>query len=482
MFGNLHQKSSDNIIETDNIIYMLNYDEKTANIISIRYQRDEIILPRSFVYKSTEYITKCICERAFQFSDVKIIQIPDDSEIETIESEAFKLSKIESLTIPPSLINLAPKWSVSATNLKRVRVSPNNPRYRSINDQIIVGKNSLDDSEFDIFVFCSHDVKTVTIPKFVKHIGTFCFNECKLLDTIEFEKDSELQTIGKCAFSGTSIASITIPSSLTVICECAFSFCLSLVQIEIPDNSELQTIERAAFNFVPIKSLKIPSKLVDLQRGWCSELSRLNAISVMVNNPRFWSIDEKVLIEKSSFENDEFDILSFYQRDVQFAEIPRNVKTIGPFAFQKCKKLKTVDFHCDSNLQVIESKAFAFSSITRFSVPSKLTRICSDAFAGCICLRSVEIEDDSKLQIIEEGAFSKTPIECFKISSNVTNIEKLSFSFCKRLQIVEICENAQIRSVLQDSFAGCEQVIVMIPVELNIEFLPSSKTRYKIKA
>lgn len=45
MLGNLHQKSSNNIIETDNIVYMLNFDEKTANIISIRYQRDEIILP-----------------------------------------------------------------------------------------------------------------------------------------------------------------------------------------------------------------------------------------------------------------------------------------------------------------------------------------------------------------------------------------------------------------------------------------------------
>ena len=84
-----------------------------------------------------------------------------------------------------------------------------------------------------------------------------------------FLDDSNLQTIGKCAFSYSAISKIIIiPSSVTIIGKRAFCNCNKLQHIIIPNDSKLHTIDTFAFFCSQIESITIPSELVDLKEKW----------------------------------------------------------------------------------------------------------------------------------------------------------------------------------------------------------------------
>ena len=100
-----------------------------------------------------------------------------------------------------------------------------------------------------------------------------------------FLDDSNLQTIGKCAFSYSAISKIIIiPSSVTIIGKRAFCNCNKLQHIIIPNDSKLQTIESGAFSNSKIESFTIPSELIELKEGWCFGTSYLKKIKVSPNN------------------------------------------------------------------------------------------------------------------------------------------------------------------------------------------------------
>lgn len=56
------------IVKEDNIIYCLNEDDKTANVIDNDKACHEIIIPRSIEYEEEEFITTAIKENSFKNS------------------------------------------------------------------------------------------------------------------------------------------------------------------------------------------------------------------------------------------------------------------------------------------------------------------------------------------------------------------------------------------------------------------------------
>lgn len=178
-------------------------------------------------------------------------------------------------------------------------------------------------------------------------------------------------------------------------------------------------------------------------------------------------------------------------------------------AFYFCYKLKQVDIKNDSNLQIIEKEAFAYSSIESISISanikelkegcfketSKLNKInvspynqfykiydnnfilsksspkkefydtlvlstrdiesviipdfieiiAKYAFNGCKKLRNIEIPMNSKLLIIESNAFSSSSIEKIILPYHLKKICRHSFAFCNKLQNVVIHSNSQLQ-------------------------------------
>lgn len=152
-----------------------------------------MIIPRSIEYESEEYIVKSIKKESFSNSPIKSIQFPKNSECQTIEDSALIESKIQSISIPASLIDLQDGWCDFTNNLTEIIIDVDNPRYAIYENVMIIGKStSIDQEYFDVLVFCSRSISEITIPNFIEIIGPFCFDNCKFLEKITFLNDSKL--------------------------------------------------------------------------------------------------------------------------------------------------------------------------------------------------------------------------------------------------------------------------------------------------
>ena len=212
-------------------------------------------------------------------------------------------------------------------------------------------------NEFDILVFCSRNAESATIPSSIKVIKSYAFEDCLKLKTIEFQPNSKLEIIEKCAFSNTTIENLFLPSSVKKICEKAFNYCKNLFDIDIQPCSKLQVIELGAFCDSSIVSLSIPSNLIDLQSGWNLNAMDLSNLIVVPDNPHYCCLNEKMIIGKSTLDSENYDVLVFCYSDDLNISIPSFIKKIEMLAFQSCLCYK-LDFSENSQIQTIGEKAF----------------------------------------------------------------------------------------------------------------------------
>ena len=84
-------------------------------------------------------------------------------------------------------------------------------------DTFILGKSNLESDAFDVLIFARRDVKTPTIPPFVKIISAYAFERCTKLETFTIPEVSQLEHIGNFAFAYSTIKSFTIPPHLKSI-------------------------------------------------------------------------------------------------------------------------------------------------------------------------------------------------------------------------------------------------------------------------
>ena len=270
-------------VEQNNILYSINTKEKIASVICYHSAIEDIIIPRSIIYKSKEYIVKSISKKAFELSQIKSIRFPEDSQLQSIDAYAFSKSSIESLTIPSSLIDLKDGWCEGTWNLTNISVMPRNPKFSCLDEKMIIGKSSENVEIFDELVFCVRNVQTITVPSFIKCIKSYAFEKCKQLKRVDIPNDSQLEIICKNAFSETSIQCFSIPSNLKQIGECAFFKCKQLCKLEISENSQLEIICQNAFSETSIQCFSIPSNIKKIEDGAFSHCNKLQIIEIDSN-------------------------------------------------------------------------------------------------------------------------------------------------------------------------------------------------------
>lgn len=240
--------------------FLINEEKKTANITCLASRKQKYFIPRAIKVKEQDYIIKKISVGAFKSSHITSINFSADSQIETIENGAFYFSSIEEITIPSSMIELKKGWCSLTQFLTKVKVMPNNQHYSLLDESFIIGKSSPECKNFDVLVFAIRQIKKVTIPSFITIIGSYAFEYCSPLKSIEFSSDSKLYLFDENSFSSSSIEKISIPSSITDINDSAFSCCQNLHKIEIPVDSKLKIIGKYAFCNTKIESIFIPSR------------------------------------------------------------------------------------------------------------------------------------------------------------------------------------------------------------------------------
>ena len=193
----------------------------------------------------------------------------------------------------------------------------------------------------------------------------------------------------------------------------------------------------------------------------------------------------------------DIDLWAFHNcSSLTSVEIPSSVTTIGAYAFEGCRGLKSVTFGENSQLTSIGRYAFdgcngltrvfvgdieAWCSIdfygtesnplyyahnlylngelvTELVIPDGVTSIGSSAFEGCSGLISVTFGENSQLASIGSSAFegcSGLISVSFGENSQLTSIGSSAFYNCRGLTSVTFGENSQLTSIGSSAFEGC---------------------------
>lgn len=178
------------------------------------------------------------------------IEIQPDSQLEIIDEFALGYTSIEKIMIPSKLKELNEGWHSNSKKLKEIIVDENNQYFKLFNNnKFLLKKSKIDQENFDILVYSVDDIEEeIIIPNFIKNINSYCFQSIKKLEKVEFENNSQLQSIGDYSFSNTSINNkILIPSNVTFIGKYAFEG-TNIQIIEFENDSKLQIIDDVAFN------------------------------------------------------------------------------------------------------------------------------------------------------------------------------------------------------------------------------------------
>lgn len=414
-------------VKQDDIIYVLNENDKTAAVFDAQNAHKNVFIPYSIKNGSQEYKVTGLLKRSFSCSyKMETIEFDANSEIEIIEDQAFYYSKI----------------------------------------------------------------KSISIPRHVKTIGSQAFNACKSLKHVTISKDSELEFIGYAAFQYSGIESIFIPHHVKIISQYTFDNCAELEQFEISSDSELKTIDRYVFSNTKIRSLKIPSKVSELKESWNFATPKITKLTIDPKNQIYknYEEDNNIVIGKSNAESDEYDILVFVNRNAKKVIIPPFIKKIASFAFAGtkinniyippivsqidegaflgCLCLKRVEIPADSKLQEIKECTFYNSSIERLSIPSSITKICVQAFQFCT-IKYLDIPQDSKLQIIDNRSFDCSYLRSIVFRPNRENDYKYTFCECKKLQIIEIDDMTEGNFIEKLVMSNDSHALIMIPTRFR---------------
>lgn len=250
-------------VDIDHLTYGLDKTNKTATVSKREsYTYTEINIPSKIKIGSTTYTVTAIADRAFDttkegsdFSPITSVTIP--ATVETIGEKAFKnCSGLTSIKIPASVKSIGKdafyKTDDASSNLTTVEFE----------------EGSVLETIGEYAFYGCYKLKGVKIPASVKSIGKFAFsawgkalgeaNESSSLTTVEFEENSQLETIGNAAFQDCQkLTRIVIPEGVKNIGSSAFLRCSALEYAEIP--STVTDVGHSAFR--GCTNVKVVSKI-----------------------------------------------------------------------------------------------------------------------------------------------------------------------------------------------------------------------------
>lgn len=172
------------------------------------------------------------------------------------------------------------------------------------------------------FSYYNRNIKSVTIPDSIEHIGEEAFHNCKNLVSITIP--NSVTHIGYGAFDNCDLlSSIEIPDSVAYLGESAFCKCKSLEYVTLPDS--LENIYSYTFRSCSaLKSVEIPKSVKYIGSYAFADCTALTSVKIS---------DGLEIIDDTAFRG---------CCSLETIEIPESVRSVGVCAFVKCDSLKTI--------------------------------------------------------------------------------------------------------------------------------------------
>jgi len=218
---------------------LLDKKGETLLFCPMGYDRKNYSIPES---------VSCIAHSAFSYCEkIESIVIPEG--LTTISGSFNYCSNLVSVTIPDSLVNVEDNPFLRCNRLTNIKISPDHPRLRIVDD-VLIDK----DNKQLICCLSGFSSKNYSIPHGITQIGIHAFiyndqlEEISLPDTVKI--------IGAQAFAFChSLRSVSIPYGVTSIEGNAFEYCDNLAKVTIP--ASVETIGIGAFSSCPCLTLTV---------------------------------------------------------------------------------------------------------------------------------------------------------------------------------------------------------------------------------
>ena len=317
--------------------------------------------------------------------------------------------------------------------------------YLYVNRNEFNGEFSLPKSVRSIgdYAFSCSGVEKITMPANLEEIGEYAFEGCGIQSIV---LPKSLTKAGQGVFSGCiELSSVTISEGITEIYPYMFEGCKKLESITMP--ASVKTIGSRAFAMSGLTSITIPAAVEKVQWGAFSSCTNLETVEVLgadtVFDDVFWGVPLKNVIFGEGITKIPNDF--FYGSAIERYEIQDTIIEIGSSAFSYCKSLREVII--PEGVETIGYQAFRNSAIKSLDLPDSVEYISSFAFFEC--------ED----------------LEEISIPYNATMDATRTFEGCKKLKHVTLPRNLTERNdytILDSTFYGCESLeSVVLPDTLE---------------
>ena len=378
-------------------------------VIYTKNKEELVLFPAG---KGGEYttlsITKKIRKRAFYYAQ-KVTKVNFNSNLEEMDNDAFQATtKLENITFEaPAKIKTIGTFAFQGSGLTELNIPA-----------------SLEVVSWS--AFGSTKLKTVTVAdgSQLQSINTGAFNGCKDLEEFTFEGSSTLNKIQADAFSGddklksfvipekvtvlergafngaSGLETITFkqPATMTVIGEGAFQNAKTLKRIELP--STVTTISKDAFNTCSsLTEIVIPASVTTIDATGFQECAKLEKFTVDKNNTVYSSVDGFLLSK------DKKKLVSFppAKANTYYTMLPPTIETIGKQAFYFVQALENV------------------------TIPKKVKKIEDFAFDRVGNLNTIAFLGKTPITDVAPSAFNSANVDKSKIDLSVRKDAKAAF-------------------------------------------------------
>lgn len=335
----------------------------------------------------------------------------------------------------------------------------------------------------------------VVIPECVETIEKSAFIGCDNLETVIFENNSKLKSLGETAFNNCKkLKSVNFGTNnaLESIGVSAFVNDIALETVILPEN--LKTIGSTAFEgCVSLNSINIPASVSNIGVGAFASCQALEKISVDKDNPDYcsdeWGIvynKEKTKIvsypagskrtvyvipgfienvERSAFMGSKYlEDISWINPDTEIgisafshckslcrATVPEGTTYLNDWIFNACFSLTEVNL--PDSIELIDSGVFHWcTALESIELPSELEYIFPNAFKECTGLKSI-VFPEGLLEIGANSFQNCFSLESIDIPENVTYIGATAFYQCYSLKEITIPES--VKYIYGDTFRYC---------------------------
>lgn len=398
---------------------------------------------------------------AFDGSSLTEVSLPDG--LESIGTYAFQSTALQEVTIPGTVTSIG-----------------NYAFYKCVALRTLTFADGTDDLTIGQYAFAGvaatsstakgtpMAIEKVVIPARCVSIDSYAFN-ANSIKTLEFEEGGSSLTIGTYAFAGAKSASyvqcggmystLSLPSHITSIGDYAFMGNYNLTKVEIPQIASLTSIGNYAFTRCPNIALLT-----------------LNDGLQTIGNYAFAGV-------ASTTYNYGDTLLTVNAENSSLTEIviPASVTSIGNYAFNFYKNIKTITFakaeegEEEVTLTIGSNAFFAAGSnvnaaLQSLTIPARCVSIGASAFSRMSVMTTLTFEDNSQCTSIGNTAFSgSTKLVTVNFGADNTALLTLGnsvFADCVALKNIVLPDS--VTSLGNSCFNGCTSLTSFV--------IPSSLT------